>query len=94
MQYTSNNHIQWYLKRTGQENNGNSTTSPPIKKSRRPIDIKFDFKCHCILCASECAMAPDAKNPARWQKNKGILCKTADRGEGKLSFKDVTLQVR
>ena len=38
-------------------------------------------------------MKSDPKNPGRWEKNKGILCKTADRGHGKKSFKEVLLSV-
>lgn len=38
-------------------------------------------------------MKADPKNPGRWEKNKGILCKTADRGPGKKSFKEVLLSI-
>ena len=35
----------------------------------------------------------DKKHPERWSKNKSFLCRTADRGKGKLSFKDVQVAI-
>ena len=53
----------------------------------------FEFKTSCFICGHLCAIVPDERHPERWEKNKGILCKTADRGSGKKSFKEVLLQV-
>ena len=43
-------------------------------------------------------MNGDPKHPARWEKNPGVLCRTADRGKDKegrprKSFEDVLLEV-
>ena len=53
----------------------------------------FEFKKNCFICADLCAVVPDPKHPSRWEKNKGILCQTADRGSSKQSFKEVLLQL-
>ena len=47
-----------------------------------------------VLCGASCNVLKDKKHPDRWKKNKAFLCKTADRGKGNLSFKEVLLQVR
>ena len=36
---------------------------------------------------------PNPKHPSRWNKKQGVLCRTADRGKGKQSLKDIPLQV-
>lgn len=53
----------------------------------------FNFKVNCFICGEVCQTVPDPKHPDRWSKNKGILCRTADRGAGKLSFKEVMLDI-
>lgn len=56
----------------------------------------FDFRKLCLFCAKPCSIIPDERHPDRWEKNPGILCKTADRkvqGQKVLSFKEVLLQV-
>ena len=40
-----------------------------------------------------CNIEKDKKYPETWNKNKNFFCRTADRGKGKVSFKDVLLQV-
>ena len=57
------------------------------------MDISFDFKKSCFICRSKCIVERDPKHPSRWNKKLGALCRTADRGKGKQSFKDVLLQV-
>ena len=55
-----------------------------------------DFRKLCLFCAKPCSIIPDERHPDRWEKNAGILCKTADRkvqGQKVLSFKEVLLQV-
>ena len=87
--YTSNDHINRYLKRTHSEEAGTSD----VKRSRRLSTEKFDFKQNCIICGKYCNVIKDKKHPDRWKKNKGFLCRTADRGKGKLSFKETLLKV-
>ena len=56
----------------------------------------FDFRKLCLFCAKPCSITPDERHPDRWEKNPGILSKTADRkvqGQKVLSFKEVLLQV-
>ena len=57
------------------------------------MDISFDFKKSYFICGSKCIVEPDPKHPSCWNKEQGVLSKTADRGKGKQSFKDVLLQV-
>lgn len=92
LHYTSKDHIQRHLKRTA-KCSVDKINSSSSRKSRRSTSKPFDFNLHCIFCGEPCAIKPDPKNPSRWKKNKGILCRTADRGKGNLSFKDVILQV-
>ena len=86
--YTSNNHIERYLKRKNQ-----NQESPCVKRSKRSSSTFFDFKKNCLICGEACNIVKDKKHPERWEKKKSFLCRTADRGKGKLSFKDVLLQV-
>ena len=57
------------------------------------MDTLFSFKKSCFLCGSEFIAELDSKHPSSWNKKQGVLCRTADRGKGKQSFKDVPLQV-
>ena len=57
------------------------------------MDTLFGFKKSCFLRGSKFIAEPDSKHPSRWNKKQGLLCRTADRGKGKQSFKDVPLQV-
>ena len=59
----------------------------------RSMDTLFGFKKSCFICGSEFIAEPDLKQPSRWNKKQGVLCRTADRGKGKQPFKDVPLQV-
>ena len=86
--YTSNNHIERYLKRKNQNQEASC-----VKRSKRSSTTFFDFKKNCLICGEACNIEKDKKHPERWNKNKSFLCRTADRGKGKLSFKDVLLQV-
>ena len=65
----------------------------PAKRCRRSEIPAFNFKVNCLFCGNFCEVKKDLKHPDRWKKNKGILCRTADRGKGKKSFKDVLLKV-
>ena len=53
----------------------------------------FDFKRNCFICGEYCEVTPDPKNPGYWEKGRGILCLTADRGEDNKSFKEVLLKI-
>ena len=64
-----------------------------MKRSKRSSTTFFDFKKNCLTCGEACNIEKDKKHPERWNKNKSFLCRTADRGKEKLSFKDVLLQV-
>ena len=57
------------------------------------MDTLFDFKKSCFICGVECIVEPDPKNPTRWNKKQGVLCRIADKGKGKQSFEDVPLQI-
>ena len=84
------NHIARHLKRTTPIAEGSSES----KWSRRSVSTSFNFKKNCFICGESCNVIPDKKHPDRWKKNKAFVCRTADRGKGKLSFKEVLLQVK
>ena len=86
--YTWNNDIESYLKRKNQNQEASY-----VKRSKRFSTTFFDFKKNCLTCREACNIEKDKKHPERWNKNKSFLCRTADRGKEKLSFKDVLLQV-
>ena len=84
--YTSNNHTQKHLKRTKKDSG-----KMPVKRtkiSRQP----FQWNRYCLICGEECSIEVDKKNPRRWRES--FECRTSDRKKGKLSFKEVILQVR
>ena len=87
--YTSSSHIERYRKRTSQ----GGEDSPPPKRTGRSSSNLFDFKRNCLICGDICNVEKDKKHPERWERNKAFLCRTSDRGKGKISFKDVLLQV-
>ena len=64
-----------------------------MKRSKRSSTTVFDFKKNYLICGEACNIEKDKKHPERWNKNKSFLYRTADRGKGKLSFKDQLLQV-
>ena len=41
----------------------------------------FDFKKNCLFCDEVCDVEPDKKNPEKFKKKPGHLCRTADRGK-------------
>ena len=92
LKYTSNSHIDRYLKRQKQ-NEESTSTSSAAKRQKRSSTPLFDFKKNCLICGEACNPEKDKKHPDRWNKNKNFLCRTADRGAGKLSFKEVLLKV-
>ena len=52
-----------------------------------------------FLCGEECIVDVDPKDPDRFERNPGVMCKTADRGKSKngkqrKSFKEVIEEVR
>ena len=58
----------------------------------------FDFMEDCFICGQFCNVTGDPKHPACWEKNPGVLCRTADRGKNKdgrprKSYKDVLFEV-
>ena len=58
----------------------------------------FKFTKDCFICGDSCNVTGDPKHPDRWERNLGILCRTADRGKDKerrirKSFKDVLLEI-
>ena len=68
------------LKRSNSSDTSFETTPKRIRRS----DIEsFDFKSKCFFCGENCLVEPDPKNPARFRKKPGVLCKTADRGKTK-----------
>ena len=85
--YPSKEDIERHLKGTP---NDNKDSQKPEKRTGRPVQ-SFDVKLHCMFCGESCSIIPDKKNPKRWRK--AYLCRTSDRGNGLLPFKDVILQV-
>ena len=73
-------------------NSGSSSTTTS-KRTKRGDMTPFDFTVNCFICGTFCSVEMDTKHPDRWKKNPGMLCKTADRGKGKLLFKEVILNV-
>ena len=52
-----------------------------------------------FFCGEECIVDVDPKDPDRFERNPGVMCKTADRGKSKdgkqrKSFKEVIEEVR
>ena len=98
LNYTSNQKIARHLKR---KNSTESTDTTP-KRLLRGSTSDFNFKTECLFCGEKCAVEADPKNPKRFKKNPGVLCRTADRGSAKFeggkevkgkSFKQVILDV-
>ena len=59
----------------------------------------FEFQKFCFFCGEECIVDVDPKHPDRFERNPGVMCKTADRGKSKdgkqrKSFKEVIEEVR
>ena len=89
--YTSDYHIEKYLKRKKTEKLANEP--PPVKKTRRASGVdSFVWKLHCLFCGESCLIEKDPKNPNRWRKAKE--CRTSDRGPNTKSYKDYLLKVR
>ena len=86
LEYTSTDHIQRHKRKTSDSN------EPQTKRTRRS-DTAFDFNKHCLFCWDTCFLRPDPKNPKRWAKNKGMLCRTADRGAEMKTVKETLLEV-
>ena len=58
----------------------------------------FEFQKFYFFCG-ECIFDVDPKHPDRFERNPGVMCKTADRGKSKdgkqrKSFKEVIEEVR
>ena len=81
--YTSKKKINRHLKRI----NAQFVDGPPAKRLNRSSVGMFGFKRNCFICGQYCEVTPDSKYPGCWEKNRGILYRTADRGKGKKSFK-------
>ena len=92
LHYISKNHIDRYLKKRKSEDNFVDGASSS-KKNTRSSSVSFDFQKNCFICASECNVVADKKHPDRWASNKGFLCKTANRGKGVPTFKQVCLDI-
>ena len=84
--YTSNNHIQRHLKRIKKDSG--KTPEKRTKISRQPLQ----WNRQCLFCGKECLIEVDRKNPQPWRES--FECRTSDRDKGKLSLKEVILQVR
>ena len=83
--HTSKDHVQRHLKRTAKYS-VDAINSSSSRKSRHSTSKPFDFNLQCVFC-EPFSIKPDPKNPSRWKKNKGTLCRTADRGKGNLYFR-------
>ena len=96
--YTSKEKITKYLnkKRKSEIESNSSVHGSPENKRLRSTGT-FNFAKACFICTKDCPVEnPDPKNPSRWEKNRGILCQTADRGKSndgrpRKSFKEVLL---
>ena len=87
--YTSKDKINRSLKRIDEQ----LVVGPSAKCLNRSTVSMFDFKRNCFICGEYCEITPDPKNPGCWEKGRGILCPTADRGEDNKSFKEVLLKI-
>ena len=58
------------------------------RPTRSSLDA-FQFKRNCFICGDVGSIEPDKKHPDRWKKNKGFLCRTADRGKGKKHLRSI-----
>ena len=87
--YTSKEKINRHLKRINEQ----SVDGPSAKRLNQSSVRMFNFKRNSFICGQYCEATPDPKNPGQWGKNRGILCRTADRGKGNKSFKDVLLEI-
>ena len=59
----------------------------------------LEFQTFCFFCGEECIVDIDPKHPDKFERNPGIMCKTADRGKSKdgkqsKSFKEVIEEVK
>ena len=59
----------------------------------------FEFQKLFFVCGEECIVDVDPKHPDRFERNPGVMCKTADRrkrkdGKQRKSFKEVIEDVR
>ena len=84
--YTSQTHIERYLKKRAAETESNEGSS---KRTRRSDVGTFSFQTDCIFCGEEC-YEKDAKHPGRWCRYSRV--RTVER-VGKATFKDVILDV-
>ena len=90
--YTSQFHIDKYLKRKAKEK---LESTPPLpKKTRRAssANSSFIWKSQCLFCGDACEVKKDSKHPDRWRR--AFVCRTSDRGPNNKSFKDYLLKVR
>ena len=98
--YTSSEKIARYLRKKKAEEkcHGETDSSPPPKKLRSFVGPTFNYLKLCMFCGESCDVEKDTKHPGRWEKNPGVLCRTADRGKDKYGrqrkeFKEVLLEV-
>lgn len=88
--YTSEYHIDKFLKRKKRESTPNEPVLP--KKTRRTSGAStFVWKLHCLFCGELCPVVKDPKNPTRWRH--ASVCRTSDRGPNRKSYKDYLLKV-
>ena len=88
--YTSKTHIDRHLKRELSSQSCSRDLLSP--KGQRQSEVpKFKWLQHCLFCEKDCNVNVDLKQPDRWRQSDE--CRTSDRGKGKLTFKEVILQV-
>ena len=88
--YTSKNHIDRHLKRELSSQSCSRDLLSP-KQQRRSGVPKFKWLQHCLFCGEDFNIIVDKKHPDRWRES--YECRTSDREKGKLTFKEVILQV-
>ena len=86
--YTSKGKINRQLKRVNKQ----SVHCPSVKRQNRSSVSMFDFKRNFVICGQYCEVTLIAKNPGRWVKNRGILCRAADCAKGNKNLKEVILE--
>ena len=94
--YTSATKIKRLKRKLQAEAKAKEVDDIPTRKTRSSTGPIFNFKELCLFCANICNVIPDTRHPDRWEKNPGILCKTAERivqGKRVPSFKEVLLQI-
>jgi len=88
--YTSKSHSKRHLNKLSASKGSEETSAGKRLRRSGSTTFNFNFRQHCLFCGEEC-LDIDPKHPDRWHRV--VLCRTADRGEGRNTFKETLLDV-